>query len=41
MDDWPSPSEIPDLAGVYVFRDRHGAVMYVGKAKSIRKRLSS
>lgn len=41
VDEWPSPSEIPDIPGVYVFRDRHGAVMYVGKAKSVRKRLSS
>ncbi len=41
MDEWPPPSEIPDVAGVYIFRDKHGAVMYVGKAKSIRKRLSS
>lgn len=39
--DRPSPSEIPDLPGVYLYRDRHGAVMYVGKAKSLRKRVSS
>jgi len=37
----PSPSEIPDSPGVYLFRDRHGAVLYVGKAKSLRKRLAS
>ena len=27
--------------GVYVFRDRFGTVLYVGKAKSLRKRLAS
>jgi excinuclease ABC subunit C len=35
----PAPSEIPDAAGAYLFRDRHGAVLYVGKAKSLRKRV--
>src|SRR3954465_11174590 len=29
---------LPDQPGVYVFRDRRGRVIYVGKAKSIRKR---
>ncbi len=37
----PLPSEIPDLPGSYLFRDRHGAVMYAGKAKSLRKRVGS
>ena len=37
----PSPSEIPDAPGVYLFRDEHGAVLYVGKAKSLRKRLAN
>jgi len=37
----PPPSEIPDGPGVYLFRDEHGAVLYVGKAKSLRKRLAS
>jgi len=37
----PAPSEIPDLPGTYLFRDRHGAVLYVGKAKSLRKRLAN
>ncbi len=36
----PTPSEIPDGPGVYLFRDEHGAVLYVGKAKSLRKRLA-
>lgn len=41
MERRPAPSEIPDTPGAYLFRDRHGAVLYVGKAKSLRKRLAS
>ena len=37
----PSTSEIPDAPGVYRFRDVHGAALYVGKAKSLRKRLAN
>lgn len=37
----PAPGQIPDLPGVYRFRDEHGRVIYVGKAKSLRSRLSS
>ncbi|KRV49230.1 excinuclease ABC subunit C [Wenjunlia vitaminophila] len=37
----PRPGEIPDSPGVYRFRDAHGRVVYVGKAKSLRQRLSS
>ncbi|MDQ0374669.1 excinuclease ABC subunit UvrC [Cellulomonas humilata] len=37
----PAPGEIPDSPGVYRFRDEHGRVIYVGKAKSLRSRLSS
>ena len=37
----PAPGEIPDSPGVYRFRDEHGRVIYVGKAKSLRQRLSS
>jgi len=37
----PPSSEIPDSPGVYRFRDQHGAVLYVGKAKSLRKRLAN
>lgn len=29
----------PDLPGVYSFLDAHGTVLYIGKAKSLRKRL--
>ncbi|HTA13446.1 MAG TPA: excinuclease ABC subunit UvrC [Solirubrobacteraceae bacterium] len=32
---------LPDKPGVYLFRDAHGRVIYVGKAKSIRKRVAS
>ncbi|UED83571.1 excinuclease ABC subunit UvrC [Streptomyces profundus] len=37
----PRPGEIPDSPGVYRFRDEHRRVIYVGKAKSLRQRLSS
>src|ERR671922_1259481 len=37
----PRPGEIPDSPGVYRFLDEHGRVIYVGKAKSLRQRLSS
>jgi excinuclease ABC subunit C len=32
---------LPDGPGVYLFRDERGKVIYVGKAKSIRKRVAS
>jgi excinuclease ABC subunit C len=32
---------LPDQPGVYLFRDAKGRVLYVGKAKSIRKRVAS
>lgn len=37
----PATGEIPDLPGVYRFVDAHGRVIYVGKAKSLRSRLTS
>ena len=37
----PAPGSIPVEPGVYRFRDAHGRVIYVGKAKSLRSRLSS
>ena len=37
----PAPGSIPTDPGVYRFRDPHGRVIYVGKAKSLRPRLSS
>jgi excinuclease ABC subunit C len=33
--------DLPDEPGVYLFRDSRGKVIYVGKAKSIRKRVAS
>jgi excinuclease ABC subunit C len=32
---------LPDQPGVYLFRDARGRLIYVGKAKSIRKRVAS
>jgi excinuclease ABC subunit C len=32
---------LPDQPGVYLFRDSSGRVVYVGKAKSVRKRVAS
>ncbi|HMT89067.1 MAG TPA: excinuclease ABC subunit UvrC [Dermatophilaceae bacterium] len=37
----PAPGQIPIDPGVYRFRDAMGRVIYVGKAKSLRPRLSS
>ncbi len=35
------PSDIPQSPGVYVYRDRFGRVIYVGKAVNLRRRMSS
>ncbi len=35
------PSELPSSPGVYVFRDRFGQVIYVGKAVNLRRRLGN
>ncbi|MCT9001166.1 excinuclease ABC subunit UvrC [Microbacterium memoriense] len=37
----PKPGEIPTEPGVYRFRDAQGRVLYVGKAKNLRARLSN
>ena len=37
----PAPGSVPESPGVYRFRDKHGRVVYVGKAKSLRSRLNS
>ena len=34
-------NQLPDAPGVYVFRNRAGDALYVGKANSIRKRVAS
>jgi excinuclease ABC subunit C len=33
--------ELPDKPGIYIFKDAVGKVLYVGKAKSLRKRVTS
>src|SRR5699024_3625222 len=35
----PATGTIPTRPGVYRFRDAHGRVIYVGKAKNLRQRL--
>lgn len=37
----PAPGSIPTGPGVYRFSDPHGRVIYVGKAKNLRSRLTS
>ncbi|MFI2488681.1 excinuclease ABC subunit UvrC [Promicromonospora kroppenstedtii] len=37
----PKPGEVPTSPGVYRFRDEHGRVIYVGKAKNLRQRLAN
>ncbi len=37
----PEASSVPDLPGAYLFRDADGRVIYVGKARSLRKRLAN
>ncbi|MFA6714540.1 MAG: excinuclease ABC subunit UvrC [Victivallaceae bacterium] len=34
------PGDVPAKPGVYVYRDRFGTVIYVGKAASLRRRMS-
>ena len=37
----PPSSSIPDASGVYIFRESDGKPLYIGKAKSLRKRLAN
>ena len=37
----PPAGDIPDEPGAYLFRDGDGRVIYVGKARSLRKRLAN
>ena len=41
MDNESFRHKLPDKPGVYLFKDRSGKVIYVGKAKNLKKRLSS
>ena len=41
MDLSPKVKALPDRPGVYLFKDQEGRVIYVGKALSLRKRVSS
>ena len=34
-------TEIPDKAGIYIFKNIDGEPLYVGKAKNLRKRVPS
>ena len=34
-------TEVPDRPGIYLFKDRHGKIIYVGKALSLKKRVAS
>ena len=37
----PAPGEIPTSPGVYRFSDVHGRVLYIGKAKNLRARVTN
>src|SRR5919106_375358 len=37
----PALGPLPDSPGVYLFRDGDGRVLYVGKARSVRKRVAN
>ena len=34
-------SSLPNKPGAYLFKDKNGVILYIGKAKSLRKRVSS
>lgn len=36
---WKEVKNLPDKPGVYLFRDADGSILYVGKAKSLKKRV--
>lgn len=33
--------KLPTLSGIYVFKDKNGGIIYIGKAKNLRQRVSS
>lgn len=35
------PKNLPGKPGVYMFKDRHGKILYIGKAKNLKNRVSS
>src|SRR5712691_7394712 len=37
----PPPSNLPDSPGVYLFKGARGRILYVGKARSLKKRVAS
>ncbi|MDL2271897.1 excinuclease ABC subunit UvrC, partial [Desulfovibrio sp. OttesenSCG-928-I05] len=37
----PSPKTLPQTPGVYLYKDDRGRIIYVGKAKNLRKRILS
>ena len=37
----PPAGTIPETPGSYQFKDAHGRVIYVGKARNLRQRLSN
>jgi len=37
----PILNKIPDQPGCYLFRDKSGKIIYIGKAQSLKKRINS